>query len=124
VPLRAADKGDSPKASLGSLFWDWGIPTAAALVEVRDAVHVPLIASGGLRNGLEVAKCLSLGADACGMARPMLESASRGRKALESFAAQTLLELRTTMFITGAKTSSDLRGVRKVITDPLSFWVE
>ncbi len=108
--FRAIEKKVLGKASLGSLFWDWGIPTAAALVEVRDAVHVPLMASGGLRNGLEVAKCISLGADVCGMARPMLESASRGTRALEGFAEQTLLELRTSMFVTGARTVSELKG--------------
>jgi isopentenyl-diphosphate Delta-isomerase len=122
--IRAAERNISGKASLGSLFWDWGIPTAAALMEVRREVHVPVIASGGLRNGLEAAKCLALGADACGMARPMLESASRGRDALEKFAEQTLLELKTTMFITGARNLSELRAVRKVITPPLTSWVE
>ncbi|MDA4134251.1 MAG: type 2 isopentenyl-diphosphate Delta-isomerase [Thaumarchaeota archaeon] len=122
--LRAADQKDPSKAALGALFWDWGIPTAAALLEARDAVRVPLIASGGLRNGLEVAKCLSLGAAACGMARPMLESASRGRKSLEAFADQTLLELRTTMFVTGASSVSELKAVRKIIIPPLTYWVD
>jgi isopentenyl-diphosphate Delta-isomerase len=122
--VRAAERKHSSKASLGALFWDWGIPTAAALVEARGSVRVPLIASGGLRNGLEVAKCLSLGADLCGMARPMLESASRGRTTLEEFASQTLLELRTAMFVTGSKTVPDLRAVRKVITPPLNYWVD
>jgi isopentenyl-diphosphate delta-isomerase len=122
--LRAADQKDPSKAALGAIFWDWGIPTAAALLEARDAVRVPLVASGGLRNGLEVAKCLSLGAAACGMARPMLESASKGRKALEAFAEQTLLELKTTMFVTGASTVSELKAVRKIITPPLTYWVD
>jgi isopentenyl-diphosphate delta-isomerase len=120
--VRAAERSDASKAALGSLFWDWGIPTAAAVIDVRRSVRLPLIASGGLRNGLEVAKCLSLGADLCGMARPMLESASRGRAALRGFADQTLLELRAAMFVTGAATASDLRSVRRVITPPLRYW--
>jgi len=91
--IRASERNRSGKALLGALFWDWGIPTAAALMEVRKAVKVPVIASGGLRNGLEVAKCVALGANACGMARPMLEHASKGRSALEEFAEQTLLEV-------------------------------
>src|SRR5208282_976665 len=91
---RASERKMQSKMDLGMLFWDWGIPTAAALVEVKKAVKVPVIASGGLRNGLEVAKCLSLGAEACGMARPMLENAARGRAELETFAQQTVLELR------------------------------
>jgi isopentenyl-diphosphate Delta-isomerase len=121
--IRAADRNRSGKALLGALFWDWGIPTAAALMEVRRAVRVPVIASGGLRNGLEVAKCIALGADACGMARPMLENASKGRKTLEEFAEQTLLELRATMFITGANSLRELTKVRRVITAPLTNWV-
>lgn len=119
---RASDRSISSKVDLGLLFWDWGIPTAAALIEVRKAVKVPIIASGGIRNGLEVAKCLSLGADACGLARPMLESASKGRPELEAFADKVLEELRATMFITGAKSIADLRRVRRVVTPPLTYW--
>lgn len=120
---RASERHMQSKTELGVLFWDWGIPTAAALIEVRKAVRVPVMASGGLRNGLEVAKCLALGADVCGMARPMLENASRGRTELENFAEQTLRELRATMFVTGAKTVSDVRRVRRVLTPPLTYWV-
>jgi isopentenyl-diphosphate delta-isomerase len=120
---RAGERRMQSKMDLGLLFWDWGIPTAAALIEVKKAVKIPVIASGGLRNGLEVAKCLSLGAEACGMARPMIESADRGRPALETFAEQTIKELKTAMFVTGAKTVADLRRVRKVVTPPLTYWV-
>jgi isopentenyl-diphosphate delta-isomerase len=120
---RARERKMRSKTELGVLFWDWGIPTAAALMEVKKAVRVPVIASGGLRNGLDVAKCLSLGAEACGLARPMLESAARGRGELQTFVEQTVRELRAAMFVTGAKTVADLRRVRKVITPPLTYWV-
>jgi isopentenyl-diphosphate Delta-isomerase len=120
---RASERKMRSKTGLGVLFWDWGIPTAAALMEVKKAVRVPVIASGGLRNGLDVAKCLSLGAEACGLARPMLESAARGRGELETFVEQTVKELSAAMFVTGAKTVADLRRVRKVITPPLTYWV-
>ena len=56
------------------MFWDWGIPTASSLLEVRKAVRLPLIASGGLRNGLEVAKCIVLGASMAAMAFPFLRA--------------------------------------------------
>jgi isopentenyl-diphosphate delta-isomerase len=121
--IRARLRKMETKARLGTLLWDWGIPTAAALIDVRKAVAVQVVASGGLRNGLEIAKCLSLGADACGIARPMLEHASMGKEDLEQFAGQLLQELRAVMFITGSGTVADLRKVRKVITPPLNYWV-
>lgn len=120
---RASVRQMRSKVDLGVLFWDWGIPTAAALIEVKKAVNVPVMASGGLRNGIEVAKCLSLGADVCGMARPMLENAAKGRAELSVFAEQTLGQLKAAMFVTGSKTVSDLRRARKVITPPLTYWV-
>jgi isopentenyl-diphosphate delta-isomerase len=120
---RASERQMHSKEGLGLLFWDWGIPTAAALIEVKKAVKLPVVASGGLRNGLDVCKCLSLGADVCGMARPMLENAAKGRDELQSFADQTVKELKATMFVTGAKSVGDLRRVRKVITPPLTYWV-
>jgi isopentenyl diphosphate isomerase/L-lactate dehydrogenase-like FMN-dependent dehydrogenase len=57
------------------------------------------------------------------MARPMLEAASRGTDALRKFAEQTLFELKTAMFITGARNLADNRAVRKVITPPLTYRV-
>ena len=60
-------------------FWDWGIPTAASILEIRDASKtIPLVASGGLRNGLEAAKCIALGADMVGMAYPFFKAAENG----------------------------------------------
>ena len=120
--IRAGSRKMEGKARLGALFWDWGVPTAAALIDTRKAVRIQVIASGGLRNGLELAKCLSLGADVCGIARPMLEHAALGRDDLERFARQLLEELRVAMFITGSGTVADLRKVRKVITPPLNYW--
>jgi isopentenyl-diphosphate Delta-isomerase len=120
---RAKARGIKGKTDLGVLFWDWGIPTAAALIDVRKAVKTQVIASGGIRDGLEVAKCLALGADACGMARPMIEHAAKGKAALDEFAKQKVAELRAAMFVTGAKNVSDMRKVRRVITPPLTSWI-
>lgn len=121
---RASGRRMRGKVELGVLFWDWGIPTAASLIEVRKAVKIPVIASGGIGNGLEVAKCIALGADACGMARRMIEQAALGRAELEDFVVQTTTELKAAAFVTGAKTMADLRRVRKVIMPPLSYWVD
>ena len=60
--MRAEASNNDLKMHLGEIFWDWGIPTAASLIEVKKTVELPIIASGGLRNGLEIAKCIALGA--------------------------------------------------------------
>ena len=78
--MRAESVMDNIKIHLGELFWDWGIPTAVSIIEVRRALkYMPIIASGGLRNGLDFAKCLALDASMCAMAYPFLRHAGRIR---------------------------------------------
>ena len=95
---------------LGRTFADWGIPTADCLVEVRNvAPDIPLIASGGLRNGLEVAKAIALGADLAGLAFPFLQAADRSSEALEELVQVLIAEIRTVLFCTGNRTLEDLQ---------------
>ena len=56
--IRADNAKDPIKSELGKLFWDWGIPTALSIIMAYEAVKIPIIASGGLRNGMEIAKSL------------------------------------------------------------------
>lgn len=118
--LRADMVKDNSKAHLGELFWDWGIPTAASLIEVRKAVKLPLVASGGLRNGLEVAKCIALGASMAAMAYPFLRAAAQSREALFTFADTILAELKSTMFLVGAKNVPALGSSRYILTGALA----
>jgi isopentenyl-diphosphate delta-isomerase len=117
--LRAESASNSIKARIGELFWDWGIPTALSLIEVRSAVKIPVIASGGLRNGLEISKCLVLGADACGMAFPFLKKAAESLDGLYSFSELLIAELKSAMFLVGAQNLDDLRTVRYSLTGRL-----
>lgn len=118
--LRADMVKDDIKAHLGELLWDWGIPTAASLIEARKAVKLPLIASGGLRNGLEVGKCIALGASMAAMAYPFLRAASQSREALFAFADTILAELKSTMFLVGAKNVSALGSSRYILKGALA----
>jgi isopentenyl-diphosphate delta-isomerase len=117
--LRAESTNNIIKARIGELFWDWGIPTALSLMEVRSVVRIPVIASGGLRNGLEIGKCLVLGADLCGMAFPFLKKASESLDSLFLFAEALIAELKSTMFLVGANNLNDLRRARYIVTGHL-----
>ena len=118
--LRAETAHDADKINLGELFWDWGIPTALSLMEVRNSVKLPLIASGGIRNGLEIAKCITLGANMCGMAFPFLKYASKSLESLCGFTNKTLTELKSTMFLVGSKNIAELSKSRFIVTGELA----
>ena len=100
---------DPMQRRLGATFADWGIPTADCITSVRAiAPNIPLIASGGLRNGLDVAKAIALGADIAGLALPFLQAAAESEAALEALAEVLVAEIATVLFCTGNATLSDL----------------
>lgn len=93
---------DPVQRRLGQTFADWGIPTADCILNARQvAPHLPLIASGGLRNGLDVAKTLALGADLAGLAFPFLKAAHDSEAAVAALADVLIAELTTVLFCTG-----------------------
>ncbi|MGI0488843.1 type 2 isopentenyl-diphosphate Delta-isomerase [Pantanalinema rosaneae CENA516] len=101
---------DPLQRRLATTFADWGIPTAECITSVRAiAPHIPLIASGGLRNGLEAAKAIALGANLVGMALPFLQAAHDSEAALHTLVSFLTAELRTAMFCTGNATLPDLK---------------
>jgi isopentenyl-diphosphate delta-isomerase len=112
---RADEIGDLRSARLGRTFADWGIPTAAAIVETR-ACGPPIIATGGVRSGLDVAKALALGAEMVGIARPLLQAARSGLDALILELRLLIEELRLAMLLSGAATVRDLRSRHPVLT--------
>lgn len=108
---------DARQARLAAAFVSWGLPTAEAVVQVRARLpELPLIASGGLRSGTDIAKCLALGADLGGMASPFLKAADRSTEAVKATLQDTVAELRVCMFATGSSRIEDLRKSKLVPT--------
>ncbi len=102
-------------AEAGNLYWNWGVPTALALQECSRAVKVPLIASGGVRNGLEVAKAIRLGATLAGAASHFIKAQNAGgadgvKKAVEKWEQ----ELKIAMFLTRSKNLQALRKAKLI----------
>jgi isopentenyl-diphosphate Delta-isomerase len=121
--LRAESAGDMLRMSLGERFRDWGLPTAVAVVGAAGA-RLPIIATGGVRGGLDAAKALALGATAVGVGRPLLQAALKGEQACMDWLASFELELRTAVFLAGIKRASDLPRVPVVVTGRSRAWLE
>ena len=102
--------GDDRREALAETFAGWGQPTAEAVRALRERFPaMPLIASGGVRSGVDIARALALGADLCGLALPFLEAASVSRAAVDELIATLVDGLRIAMFATGSATVNGLR---------------
>ncbi len=118
-----SERAETPlQRRLGMTFADWGLPTAECITSIRSvAPEVPLIASGGLRHGLDIAKALALGADMGGMALPFLAAAAQSEAAVCSLVEVLMAEMTTVLFCTGnanvkqLKSSSALQRVVSAI---------
>lgn len=99
------------RQALGHEFRNWGLETVSALIQLRSHVppHMPLVASGGLRGGLDAAKAFYLGADMVAMALPFLKAAEEGEQALDELLKEFSEGLRTALFCTGSKTVKELQ---------------
>lgn len=115
--LRAADPAFR---ELGLRFAEWGIPTAQSLVLCRaELPDMPLIASGGMRDGITAAKALALGADMVALALPLVAAADESADKVVDVLARFMRELRLTMFLVGARSLQELRqGPRLVAEAP------
>jgi isopentenyl-diphosphate delta-isomerase len=107
--IEGARAGD---LDLGEVFAGWGIPTPRSIQEVRSVGGLTVIASGGIRNGIDVAKALALGADLAGMAFPFLQAATESPQKVVDKVQRIVQELKICMFCLGAKTLAELRHAR------------
>jgi isopentenyl-diphosphate delta-isomerase len=109
---------------LGQTFWDWGIPTGASLVETVQSVNVPVIASGGIRNGVDVVKALALGASLASATYPFLEPATKGSEDVKKELQLLVGEMRNAMFLVGANSIQKLEKVPVVLTGKTAEWLK
>ena len=116
-------RAEGDKKTLGELLWDWGVPTAASVVNVVNA-GMSAIATGGMRNGYDVARAIALGASAGGFARQVFMAfLEGGRPAAEAFLTRVENELRAVMLLVGASNVAELRQAPRYITGELRDWM-
>lgn len=116
-------RAQGDQKALGELFWDWGVPTAASLVAARRAEFRSIFSTGGMKDGLEVAKAVCLGASAAGIARPVLQAYQRsGTSGAIALMHRVERELKTAMLLVGARNIAALQGIRPLIVGDLADW--
>jgi isopentenyl-diphosphate delta-isomerase len=116
---RARMIGDKLHERGGKTFWDWGIPTPTSILEVGEATDwkIPIIATGGIRNGLDAAKALALNATCVGMAQVLLEPANKNSDSTIFEVNAVIKELRAAMFLLGAD------NVNKMSEVGVDLWI-
>ncbi len=118
-------RAQAARKALGEAFWDWGIPTAASVALMARFEFKTVFSTGGMTNGVDVAKALALGASAGGIARPVLQALdSGGRDGAVAWLNAIETELRTTMLLCGARSPDAMRGVPRVIVGELKEWMQ
>ena len=121
--LRAEAQGHSSGQRLGEVLRNWGVPTPVALVGALET-GLPVIATGGIRDGLDAARALALGACMVGVARPLLQAALEGDAAVDRWIDQLLHELRTVLFLTGSHDLAALRNTQPLVLGHTRGWLD
>ena len=119
-------RAEGIQAQVGAEFSNWGIPTAAAIATVRRAVGPGprLVASGGLRTGLDAAKVIALGADVAGMALPLFRAQQIGGvEGAERALTVILTSLRQAFVLTGSASCAELQRKPRIIGGQLKDWL-
>jgi len=121
---RTTAQENSLRHFLGDVFWDWGIPTVVSLAEATQTVKIPVIASGGVRSGMDVAKSLALSACLASVCQPALQAAVKGVKVTEKMLSFLIEELRNVMFLVGIEKAQDLARVPVVVAGKTAEWLK
>ena len=105
---------DKLRTRLGRTFWDWGIPTPISIFEAK--VGLPIVATGGVRTGLDVLKAVILGANTGGIAGALLKPALKSASAVKNELEKIIEEFRCGMFLTGVGSLKDIKNTKAIIT--------
>lgn len=124
----AVERHRAPEGSvqqkLGDEFWDWGLPTAVS-VHACARADLRVVASGGIRSGLDIARAMALGASVGGMAAPVLRAQRSGGQQAARELLQTLIDsIRTALLLTGCLSIADLHTAPRHIAPPLRSWID
>ena len=113
------------KNGFGKTFREWGIPTAVSVIETKNALggERQIIASGGIRNGIDAIKSMVLGADLVGIAMPVLKAQQKSYKALQDYLHNFTSEMAITSFLIGCKNVDDLHKEEYVVLGKLKEWL-
>ncbi len=120
---RAGSAGDRVREEMGGTFFDWGIPSPVSVMECRGC-GLPLIASGGVLNGLHVANAISIGASCAGSANTLLPAAMESADAVKERLTTIREELKAAMLLTGSRDLRALAKTRHVILGRTREWME
>lgn len=115
---------DKEMKEISKEFWDWGIPTPVSVRQCRGAVSLPLMATGGIRNGIQVAKSLAIGADVAGIAGGVLHAFHDDETSIVDYIEKVKKELKIAMFLLGCSEVQELLNVRKVVKKDLKSWTD
>ena len=118
-----AQRAQDRRQELGDTFWDWGIPTAASVAQLS-GTGLGICATGGVSNGLMIAKAIALGAPCGGIARPFLQAYARGGiDAVRNMAQRVIDEVRIAALLTGSKNMQELQRAPLIIDPRLQRWI-
>ena len=110
-------KDYSEEENLGYIMRDVGVPTDVSIIECRKELpNSYLVASGGLRNGLDMAKAIALGADYVSCAKPFLKAAMTSTEEVQKVIQRYKKEMRVSMFACGAGDVSELKQITNLMT--------
>ncbi len=110
---------DNVQSQTAAIFKDWGIPLVESLTTIRNEFpKIPLIASGGIKTGLDIAKCMAMGADLCGIAGGYIKAAASSLEDTYQFTEIIKRQLMVTMFAAGVKNINELKNLPLIHDEP------